>query len=78
MVCSRITIIAASTTGSTAACGMEPCAPRPCTVMRMLSAAESAAPARVPTRPARNRMLVDVPEQILLPRRGAVQGGENG
>src|SRR4051812_31412389 len=53
-VCSRTTIIAARTTGSIAACGMEPCAPRPCTVMRMLSAADSAAPARVPTCPARS------------------------
>ena len=51
-VCSRTTIIAASTTGSTAACGIEPCAPRPCTVIRMLSAADSIGPAWVPTRPA--------------------------
>ena len=29
IICSRMTIIAASTTGSTAACGMEPWAPRP-------------------------------------------------
>src|SRR3954464_12371141 len=50
--CSRITIIAASTTGSTDACGMEPCAPRPCTVIRMLSAADSVEPGRVPTTPA--------------------------
>ena len=48
-VWSRTTIIAASTTGSTAACGMEPCAPRPCTVMRRLSAAERNGPGRVPT-----------------------------
>ena len=53
-VCSRTTIIAASTTGSTAACGIEPCAPRPCTVIRMLSAADSTGPARVPTCPAGN------------------------
>ena len=51
-VCSRTTIIAASTTGSTAACGIEPCAPRPCTVIRMLSAADRIGPAWVPTRPA--------------------------
>ena len=52
IICSRITIIAASTTGSTAACGMEPCAPRPNTVMRMLSAADRNGPdgCRVPGR----------------------------
>lgn len=51
-VCSRSTIIAASTTGSTEDCGIEPCAPRPCTVMRMLSAAARNGPAWVPTMPA--------------------------
>ncbi len=40
----RTTIMLASTTGSTAAWGIEPWAPRPCTVTRMLSAAESTAP----------------------------------
>ena len=29
MVCSRITVDAAMTTGSMLACGIEPCAPRP-------------------------------------------------
>jgi hypothetical protein len=53
-VCNRTTIVAASTTGSTAACGIDPCAPRPCTVIRMLSAADSTGPGRVPTRPAGN------------------------
>ena len=46
--------MAASTTGSTAACGIEPWAPRPWTVIRMLSAADSVGPARVPTVPAGN------------------------
>lgn len=32
-VCSRTTIIAASTTGSTAACGIDPWAPRPVEVL---------------------------------------------
>lgn len=41
-------IIAASTTGSTAACGIEPCAPRPYTVMLMLSAADRTAPDLAP------------------------------
>ena len=52
IICSRITIIAASTTGSMAACGMDPCAPRPNTVMRMLSAADRNGPGWVPSRPA--------------------------
>ncbi len=48
-VCSRTTIMAAATTGSTAACGMEPCAPRPWTVTRRLSAADRKEPGGVPT-----------------------------
>ena len=51
-VCNRTTIIAANTTGSTEAWGIEPCAPRPCTVIRTLSAADRTGPALVPTRPA--------------------------
>src|SRR5690606_8691952 len=45
-------VAAAVTTGSTAAWGMEPCAPRPRTVTRRLSAADRKGPARVPTCPA--------------------------
>lgn len=41
--------MAAMTTGSTAAWGMAPCAPRPWTVMRRLSAADRNGPVRVPT-----------------------------
>ena len=52
MVCSRITIMAASTTGSMVAFGMDPWPPRPYTVTRMLSAAASIGPLQVPTHPA--------------------------
>lgn len=51
-VCSRTTTDAAITTGSTDAWGAEPCAPRPCTVTRRLSAADRKDPERVPTYPA--------------------------
>ena len=47
-VCSRTTIIAASTTGSTATCDIDPCAPRPWTVTRIPSAADRIGPARCP------------------------------
>ena len=72
-VCSRTTIMAASTTGSTAACGIEPCAPRPWTVIRMLSAADSVRPGLGPD-PAggeRQHVLgqrhVDVPDDVGQP-----------
>jgi len=47
-VCSRTTIMAASTTGSMVFCGMEPWPPRPYTVILMLSAADKKGPERVP------------------------------
>lgn len=52
IVCRRITHMAASTTGSSVACGMDPCPPRPNSVMRKLSAADRADPSRTPTYPA--------------------------
>lgn len=60
-VCNRITIIAANTTGSTVACGMEPCPPRPWTVIRMLSAADSTGPEWVPTTLARRKTARSAP-----------------
>ena len=51
-VCSRTMIMAASTTGSTVFCGMEPWPPRPYTVTLMLSAADMNGPGRVRTVPA--------------------------
>lgn len=51
-VCSRTTMSAARTTGSTVFCGIDPCPPRPYTVMRTLSALESTGPGRVSTVPA--------------------------
>jgi hypothetical protein len=54
-VCSRTTIMAASTTGSTVFCGMEPWPPRPYTVTLMLSAADKKGPERVPAVPATPR-----------------------
>ncbi len=51
-VCSRTTIMAASTTGSTVFCGVEPCPPRPYTVTLRLSAADMNGPGRVRTVPA--------------------------
>ena len=44
MVCRRITVAAAITTGSMLACGIEPCAPRPNRRICRLSAAEVIAP----------------------------------
>lgn len=52
IVCRRTTHMAASTTGSTVACGMDPCPPRPNSVMRKLSAADRTDPSRTPTYPA--------------------------
>ena len=46
IVCSRSTIAAAITTGSTVAWGVEPWPPRPCTVTRRLSAAAMNTPPR--------------------------------
>lgn len=48
-VCSLTTIIRASTTGSTDACGIDRWAPRPWIVIRMLSALNRTGPVRVPT-----------------------------
>ena len=52
MVCSRSTIEAARTTGSTELWGMEPWAPRPKTVIFRESPAERTGPAVVPIFPA--------------------------
>lgn len=52
IVCSRVTMAAASTTGSTPRCGIEPWLPLPCTVTRTHAAVESIGPAVVPTSPA--------------------------
>ena len=51
MVCSRITVAAAMTTGSMLACGIDPCAPRPNRRICKLSAADVMAPARPATVP---------------------------
>ena len=51
IVCRRKTMEAASTTGSTPRCGMEPCEPLPKTVTRMLSPADMTGPTVVPTVP---------------------------
>src|SRR3954462_4778545 len=48
IVCSRSTTCDASTTVSTLLCGIEPCAPFPWRVIRMLSPAESTGPVCVP------------------------------
>ena len=52
MVCSRMTIMAASTTGSMEFCGMAPWPPRPYTVTLMLSSVAMNGPGRVATVPA--------------------------
>lgn len=51
-VCRRKTIDDANTTGSTAVCGIDPCAPRPWIVILSESPAESTGPATVPIVPA--------------------------
>ena len=52
MVCSRMTVAAAMTTGSMLAWGMEPCAPRPNRRICRLSAADVIGPALPATVPA--------------------------
>jgi hypothetical protein len=52
MVCKRITVAAAITTGSMLACGIEPCAPRPNRRICRLLPAEVMTPARPPMVPA--------------------------
>ena len=52
-VCSRSTIEDASTTGSTAMCGIDPCAPFPYTVILSESPADSTGPAVVEMSPPR-------------------------
>jgi hypothetical protein len=52
IVCSRITVAAAITTGSIEVCGCEPCEPRPNSVTCRLSPADRITPARYVTVPA--------------------------
>ena len=52
IVCSRSTVAAAMTTGSMAACGIDPCAPRPNRRICRLSAADVITPVRPPIAPA--------------------------
>lgn len=52
MLCSRVTMVAASTTGSTLSWGMEPWEPFPKTFTRMEAAAVKKAPEVLPTCPA--------------------------
>jgi hypothetical protein len=52
IVCNRMTVTAAMTTGSMLASGIDPCAPRPNIRISKLSAAEVMTPERVPMLPA--------------------------